>query len=238
MWAIVAKFCGAESLGGTMAKPRNSTYPIGQLLIRLWRESGLSLPDFFSSLGYSNTDKAVKRFDQWVQWGQGEEHLLTTVKRGYPQLEVELAQALAITQEMLAVEDKQAEEILTERLRATFTPYLQAIPEQNRPSSISLFAITGGNSRQRTELPADILERADGERLTIVRNAISEHMTKSGGRTLFQGKIVSYQVFWRFDEPPTSFSTDGILLGQDTDKTPGEPFVVNCAGRRLPWVIM
>jgi hypothetical protein len=146
----------------------------------------------------------------------------------------EIAQELQQTEEILKVEVQRYEDEHTAYLRARFVPYIEAIPEENRPRSISLYAVTGGNRRQKSALPLDILDRSEVERLAIVKGLIEAHMLKSQGRTLFQGKILFYQAFWSFGAAPTKFTTDGVLVGEDIDRSPGNATLTIAGGEPFP----
>jgi hypothetical protein len=219
-----------------MAKVRHSEYPIGQLLISVWQETGLSFQEFFRTLGYKNTQKALKRFDCWVHNGTGCSLLIDCIRAWKPEISEELDRALKISDEMVCADIEKGREEQRELARAAFTPYIQAIPEESRPRSITCFAITGGNARQRISLPSNILDLPELERLGIVAEKIREHMVKSNGRTLYQGAIVCFQAFWRFEEPPTRFDLDGVLVGPDIDRRPGEATITLAGGRPFPAV--
>lgn len=219
------------------SKPRQSTYPIGKYLIQLWAEAGVPLARFMETLGYRNTSKAIKRFDAWLTWGIGEQHILESLRRWRPDIEAALDNHLKLTKEVLDIEAAEAEKERIAEARRTFTPFVQAIPERDEPSSITLFAFTGGNHRQMARLPDGIVQFSDHDRIQAVAAAIKSHMERSGGRTLYQGRIISYQAFLSFDAPPLTFTTDGLLVGIDTDKRPGDA-TLTIGNRRFPGVIL
>jgi hypothetical protein len=215
-------------------RARRSNYPIGQLLIQLVDDHGGPLPAFFELLGYRNTQKAIKRFDQWLCNGCGEHHIIDSFRRWRPEIEGDLQSALERSEEILSVERTVAAEHQREEERAAFKPYIEAIPEESTPRSISLFALTGGTSRQRAALPIDILERSEEERRQLVGDVIRAHMQHSKGVTLWQGKILFYQVFYQFEARPFTFTTAGVLVGEDVDRSPGEATLFLRGGRPFP----
>jgi hypothetical protein len=116
------------------SKPRQSNYPIGRYFIKLWTDTGLSLSAFVTALGYRNTSKAIKRFDEWLRWGVGEAHILHTIERWKPEIQQALDRELILTAEILDVEAAEAKRVLMAEARAAFQPYIEAIPEEREPS--------------------------------------------------------------------------------------------------------
>ena len=219
------------------SKPRQSNYPIGKYFITLWQESGLSISAFMTALGYRNTSKAIKRYDEWLRWGVGEAHVLNSIERWKPEIKDELDKQLKLTSQILDVEAAEAKKILIAEARAAFQPYIEAIPENREPSSICFFALTGGSKRQQMKLPSDIHQLDEPLQTETIAALIKEHMAKSSGRTLHQGQIVAYQAFLSFDGQPITFSTEGNQLGVDVDKTSGQA-TLKIGNRRFPGIIM
>lgn len=190
-----------------------------------------------TALGYRNTSKAIKRFDEWLRWGVGEAHILHNIERWKPEIQQELDRELILTAEILDVEAAEAKRVLMAEARSAFRPYIETIPEEREPSSICFFALTGGNKRQQVGLPPEITELTETFRNEIIATLIQEHMAKSCGRTLYQGRIVAYQAFLTFGSPPISFTTNGTMLGVDTDKTTGKASLM-IGKRKFPGVVM
>ena len=208
------------------SKSRQSNYPIGKYLIQLWTQSGLPLAAFMKALEYRNTSKAIKRFDAWINCGIGEPHIIQSIEQWKPEIQTVLAHHLKLTHEILDIEAAEARKERIAEARRTFAPFLQAIPEHREPSSISLFALTGGNRRQIANLPEGISELNERQCFQLITVAIKSHMEKSQGQTLYQGKIILYQAFLNFDATPLTFSTDGRFVGISTDRRPGEAFLI------------
>lgn len=218
------------------SKPRQSNYPIGRYFITLWKESGLSIATFMTALGYRNTSKAIKRFDEWLRWGVGEAHILNSIEQWKPEIKDELDKQLKLTSQIIDIEAAEAKKVLIAEARAAFNPYIEAIPENREPSSICFFALTGGSRRQQMTLPADIHQLDDQLRTETIAALIKEHMAKSRGTTLFQGRIVAYQAFLTFDSRPVTFTTEGVMIGVDIDKTSGQATLM-IGNRKFPGVI-
>ena len=53
-----------------------SYYPISKLVARLIDESGLRRSEFVQAIGYRSTAKGLRRLDEWLETGSGEEGCL------------------------------------------------------------------------------------------------------------------------------------------------------------------
>lgn len=214
-------------------KQRFSSYPIGELLIATLRESGLKLPDFMRAIGYS-PNNGIATFDQWIAKGHGNPLFLErlTNSRFAPPLQ-QLRGALAETEQIRAQEKSNEKLRRFEEERSAFRPFVQGIAELSRPTSITMFALTGGPKRYTVELPAGFSGLPNGERERIAYDTIRENYAANNGRTLFMGKIVGYLLFQEYGERPHHYSVEGRLLGA-IDARPAQNAVLTVNGRPLP----
>lgn len=221
-----------KTIGGIM-KQRFSSYPIGELLIETLRASGLKLPDFMREIGYS-PHNGIATFDQWISKGHGNPLFIErlTSSRFAPPVQ-ELRQALADTEQIRGREKAAETRSRVEAERSAFRPFVQGIAELSRPTSITMFALTGGPRRYTVELPEGFAALPGPERERIAGETIRENFAANSGRTLFMGKLVGYLLFHEYGERPQHYSVEGRLLGA-IDARPAQTAVLTVNGRPLP----
>jgi hypothetical protein len=95
----------------------------------------------------------------------------------------------------------------------SFRSFFQAVPELDRPISISLFALTGGTSRYTRYLPSSFLSWPLEAQYAHVKQQVTAHYESAQGRTLYQGRILGYRLFRRHKQPALLFSVEGEPLG-------------------------
>lgn len=201
---------------------RTSEYPIGKLILRCIEESGLSVGKFVLAIGYGNPDKGVRALDSLLHYGSTNpvffERLTSSQYAPNPE---ELGKVQQETEEILK-EERRLEAIRQEAEdRAAFRPYVQGVPELQRPTSITCYAFTGGASRFTIELPPAWSSWSPAARQTCVKGAILAHYASCKGRTLFRGDILAYRLYHTYGEPSVLYSIRGEPLG--LDKNPPEP---------------
>jgi len=215
-------------------KHRSSSYPIGVLLIETFHASGLKLPDFVRAIGYGNTHNGIATFDQWLQTGSGNGLFLERLTKSAcaPATEA-LRSALAETEQIRTEERRQETLARIEVERRTFRPFVQGIAELSRPTSITMFAFTGGPARYTVTLPEGFARSSDDSKERLIAHTIRENYAINNGRTLFMGKITGYLLFSEYGERPTRYTVDGIKVGE-VDARPAQRAVVTLNGRPLP----
>jgi len=215
-------------------KQRFSSYPIGELILQTFIDSGLKLPEFVRAIGYSNEAKGIATLDHWLQKGSGNPIFLErlTSSRHAPE-PAALRSAISATETILAEERKTEKQRRVEEERASFYPFVQGIAELSRPTSITMFAVTGGPSRYTVKLPLDIRDWPVTERDAFLKDVITENYALNNGKTLFMGKITGYLFFSEYGAPPTRFSCEGISLGVSDARPVGEA-TLTINGRPIP----
>ncbi len=215
-------------------KSRFSSYPIGKLFIDTFHNSGLSLPEFARALGYSNTNKGIATLDCWLRNGTGNQLFLErlTSSRFAPEPGA-LRTAMRETGALLAEERRTEKQQRVEAERAAFRPFVQGVAELSRPTSITMFAVTGGPARYTVPLPTDIAEWSADRRDEFLRETIKENFARNRGRTLFMGQITGYLFFREYGARPVSFSVDGLSRGE-VDASPAGEAKLTINGRTIP----
>jgi len=167
---------------------------------------------FFAELGFPNFSKALRLLDCWLESGTGNSTLLERIQSSRfaiseERLTAALAETSAILQERLNKETRQEEEYAGK----SFRPYIEVIPELSRPTQITLYGLTGGNSRFNTRLPDDISTWPLESQLSHVKTKVVENFAAHNGRTYFRGRIKGYFYHPSFDEPPVRLAIDGDI---------------------------
>src|ERR1051325_9423210 len=101
-----------------------SRYPISQLLARILDQSGLSRSEFVKSLGLKNVPKGLRRLDEILDTGCGEDTFLQRVVEVYRIDPVELADALDATETIYQEEHQTAIRAVEDRERRRFRPFI------------------------------------------------------------------------------------------------------------------
>lgn len=195
-------------------KTRSSHYPIGKLLIETLAKSGLSIQPFVLAIGYGNSSKGVRAFDQMLKYGVPDEVFLGRLNTSsFAPTSEELDCAL---EESKKIVDRETQEQLIaqrEEERRAFRPFVQGIPEYTTPTSITFFCFTGGHSRYTHSVPEDLPTWDESEQHRHVKEVVSKHFTACNGRTLWMGKITGYRLFRRYGEPAVVYTTSGEPVG-------------------------
>jgi len=198
-------------------RPRTSHYPIGKLLLRVVEHSGLSLHYFSLAIGYGNSNKGVRAFDQMLRWGVPNDVFLTRLQSSRLAIPTEvLREALEESRAIVEKEELLAKAARIEEERRAFIPFIQAIPEHSMPTSITFHALTGGLNRYTYHLPLDFPDWTAPEQLRHLSELIPARFAEAKGRTLFMGAITGYRLCLRYGEQGHLFSAEGAPLRPDT----------------------
>ena len=195
-------------------KTRNSKYPIGKLLIKMLNESGLSIQPFVEAIGYGNSSKGVRAFDQILNYGLPNKIFLERLNASrFAPDPAELQRTLEESEAIVEREEEEARVAQKAAERLAFRPFVQGVPEYSTPTSISLFCFTGGHSRYTLPVPEDLPTWPPAEQHRHVKEWITRHFAASKGRTLWMGAITGYRLFRRYGEPAVLYSTEGEPVG-------------------------
>lgn len=215
-------------------KQRSSSYPIGELLLKTFHASGLKLPDFMRAIGYGNAHNGIATFDTWLQNGSGNGLFLERLtKSAYAPPIDELRTALAETEQIRTAERHRETLARIEVERKNFRPFVQGTAELSRPTSITMFAFTGGPARYTVTLPFGFGDLSHEAKERLVAGTIRDNFAANNGRTLFMGKITGYLLFLEYGERPIRYTVDGIKVGE-VDARPAQHAVVTLNGRPIP----
>lgn len=200
-------------------KKRTSRYPIGRFLIDLHEQSGLSLSDFLTSIGYRNINKGVRAFDSWIEHGCDQIGFIDRLRNSVKLDTKALEKALDEIRAMLEAENERAALLEEEKERDSFTPYIQADVEGERLTSMTLFVVTGGHEPLIVRFDKAFMEMEQAHQLELIKKAIQTHFSERR-RTRFGGRICGYRYFETFDSGALYFDIQGNLLGDADDPNP------------------
>lgn len=202
-----------SSVRGVMKKLQ-STYPLGQAVISIFKSAGLKLPDFIRAIGYRNTNKGIRALQLLLSDGvmnsvfierllaspysPKAEALLVVVQQHFEQIEQE------------SLIKRGMEDAARER---EFCPFVHAIPSLSGSSTITLFALSGGFGPYKIYLPHCIARWSQPQQLQLVGRRIRENFARVGGEIKFLGPIRYYLFFHAWDQSPLALTGDGELLG-------------------------
>jgi hypothetical protein len=181
-----------------------SQYPISQLLARIMTDWGFSRPQFVTSLGYRNPERGLRRLNPWIDQGEGFALILKQIAASYPLHSDEIQKAVAATAQMKAAE---AEAAWIESLKAeagTFRPYIHVEGETWRPSSICIFAMSGGRWNL-IDVPRPILALVLDEQLAALTELMRGYLKEYEGSCPFFGKVTGFRFvrlldYFQFDK--------------------------------------
>jgi len=163
-------------------------------------------------MGYKNLNKGFRHLDDLLSNGEYKEEFLK-----------KCIKALSLDNDVIAraiEKDNQARKSAIEKMeRDSFKPYIYKKTRQTRPSSITMFAFTGGVMQHKAfYIPENIIrESRSDEEFQEIGNLVREHFHDSDGIAPFFGEITSYLYCPAYDES-YEFSTDGVLLSENLGK--------------------
>ncbi len=212
-------------------KVRTSKYPIGKLLIETLSASGFSIHYFSVAIGYGNSNKGVRAFDQMLKWGVPNEVFIDRLQRSSFAIPEEILNAAVEQSEEIVAEEERLRRIAqVEEARSTFRPYIQGVPEYTMPTSVTFHGLTGGARRYTHYLPEKFPEWILSEQYQYLRELIPARYNAAQGRTLFMGRLTGYRLFRRYGEQAELFSVFGEPLGT-VSGAPSPEATVTLSGR-------
>jgi len=187
----------------------HSDYPVSRFLQRLLLESGLSRHQFVQTIGFANTSKGLRRLDEWLTSGRGDQHLLRRIIDRYRPDSTELQSVLAETEAIHRRERQGAVFEQQERERRRFRSFCWVVTQDGAHSWVIAMA-----ERQIKLLKFDeTFERLpSAERLAAVQQRVRHHYGETGGRLADFGAILGYRYCDSFDS--------SIILDPDAEVVP------------------
>jgi hypothetical protein len=174
----------------------HSDYPVSRFLHRIIRESGLSRHQFVQTIGFANNSKGLRRLDEWLLNGRGDQHLLRRIIDRYRPDSGELLAALQETEATHGREHQEAVFEQQERERRRFRPFCWVVTQDGAHSWVMAMA---ERQIKLLKFPEGFEELSSIEQLTEVQQRVRHHYRETGGRLADFGVILSYRFCDTFD---------------------------------------
>lgn len=187
-----------------------SHYPIVQLIRRIITESGFDQPQFLASLGYRDSESGLRRLVPWLESGVGKPRFLRQILTAYPAYAPDVETALLETKQVKLAE---AEAAWAESLKLeadTFRPYIHVEGETTRPSSITMFGVSGGRWNL-IPIPQATLDLELDDQLAALPTLMQEYLRTNDGWCLFFGTVTGFRYVRLLDY--FQFDKEGRFVG-------------------------
>jgi hypothetical protein len=173
-----------------------SHYPISQLIARIMNDSGQSRSEFIKSLGYRSVQGGLRRLDEWLENGSGDEGCLRRIVDAYHPDPGELKKALSETEEVQRREHEEAIREIEDRERRRFKPFIWV---HTVDGAHSFFTALGERKVKVLWFQEGFERLSKSEQLAIVQRRVREHFQELGGKCHGFGEILRYQFADTFD---------------------------------------
>lgn len=195
-------------------KKLESKYPLGQLLIEIFKQSRLNLPRFVQSIGYRKVNKGIRAFHEFLATGYGP-HIFFQRLHTSPFAPTNSAMKMVLQQhfEQIGQELHDKWGLVSEDYKDSFRPFLHAAPSLRHVESLSFFAQSGDFSEYTVTLQPKIATLSLEAQYEIVRKKIRDNYRATGGRIDFLGPTRYYLYYHSWNEPPMTFSVEGDPIG-------------------------
>ena len=191
------------------------------LVFESMKKNKLSRNEIIQRMGYSNLNKGMRRLDRFLD---GNEIDPTFVKRLTEALNIDPKEMQSSINDDWLLKRQLAED----HDRKIFKPYLYIQTYATRPSSICMYAMTGGTHRHKmVDVPENIPTKSCLEQIETIRTLITEHFKSSEGIAPFFGKISGYLYCPNYD------SSYEFTIGGETDEINRGHFYLPEASIRL-----
>lgn len=204
-----------------------SRHAVSQFISRVHQNSGLRRSEFIRALGYRNVTGGLRALDQWLDHGEGHDSLLDRIRQMYPLDREELDAALAVTRTAMARERETLE-------REQFRPFIHVLGESRIPSSITLFAVTGGRWNL-IEIPENLAKLSFAEQIPALVELMRAYLENDGGFCPFFGKVTGFRVV-HWDES-FRFDSNCKFMERSAGRFRRPRTTVTIDGKPLEWVV-
>ncbi len=195
---------------------KTSQYPISIFLSAFYSSLDIPVRDFVKLLGYGSVSKGINRFDRWLQEGRGEHDFIEKLVRTFPELQFALDEALQKTDSLLWEESEKSQGELDREEETRFRPYIYLETKEQRPSSIALFTVSGGQSKF-IRLPEQFASWTKEAQFVAAKRAIAEHRKERGGFCVFFGPVIAYRLVRSLSET-VLFDTEANIISEQRER--------------------
>ncbi|PWC83377.1 hypothetical protein [Azospirillum sp. TSO5] len=176
---------------------RITRYAVGQLILAEMNRQGLSRADFARRLGYTNITKGLRRVDLLLDTGE-EPMLIPKLASGLGIDQAVVDQAVAATQEELALARARAARQREKRDRATFHQYVLVETDRRVPDPIFV-AVMAYDALKRIDLPDEVAQSTLNERIAWASRSVSAHHQRCHGHVTAFGAVTGYALRHTYD---------------------------------------
>ena len=170
--------------------------PLGRFIQSKIEESGIRKVDVIRLCGWKNINKGSRRINDLIHHSMPDMDLLDKLVVVLNIDKDELNRYIRLENIIHGMVNAEAEK----EKRTNWKPFLYALTELSRPTSITMAAACGGDSSLRfSEVPASVTVMPFEEQISEVGNLLREHFKQKEGRTHFFGKIVGYVYNYTYD---------------------------------------
>ena len=189
-----------------------STY-LSQLIMDSMHSQNMDKHTLVQKMGYANLNKGLRRLDDLLgqEVPQKREQKEELIKKCAAALGLVLDDVL-----QAAVADEQEQMAMVEKWeRSNFRPFVYVKTIETRPSSVTMFAITGGPMRHKAfYLPVNFELETQADQFSQLKELVLNHFRDSNGLAPFFGKISGYLYCPSYDES-YDFSIEGDLMSEN-----------------------
>jgi hypothetical protein len=171
-------------------------YPISRLIARIITNSGLRRSEFVQAIGHKNAAKGLRRLDEWLESGFGDDGCLQRIVDTFHLDNGELEHALVETERIHHREQNEAGDEIEERERRRFKPFIWIVTEDGAHSFLTAIA---ERQLKVLRLPEGFERLSEPAKLEAVQRRVREHYQRSGGRYPGFGEILRYRYAADFD---------------------------------------
>jgi hypothetical protein len=174
----------------------HSVYPVSRFLQRVIQESGLRRQQFVQAIGFANIAKGLRRLDEWLVSGRGDQLFLQRIIDRYHPDPGELLTVLQETEVIHAREHQEAVHEMEELERRRFRPFCWVVTQDCAHSWVIALA-------QRQIKLLRFLEGFEQlssvEQLAAAQLRVLSHYRETSGRLNYFGPILGYRFCDTFD---------------------------------------
>src|ERR1035437_7835838 len=171
-------------------------YPISRFLRQIITDSGLRRSEFVHAIGYKNAAKGLRRLDEWLENGSGDEGCLQRMVDALHPDPAELENALVETERIHQREHDEAVREIEQRERRRFKPFVWVHTVDGAHSFLTAL----GERQVKVLWMLEGFENlSEPARLEAVQHRVREHYQKTGGKYIGFGDTLRYRYASDFD---------------------------------------
>lgn len=198
----------ADVVGGNMAELVYDPGGANGIYHRIADESGLRRSDFILSCGYKSIEGGLRKLDEWLEQGFGDEGCLQRIVDAYHPDPTELEAALAETAVIRQRSHREAIQEIEGGERRRFRPFIWV---HTVDGAHSFFSAMAERQVRVLLLPEGFEHLPESAKLEAVQRRVREHYQEMGGKYIGFGEILRYR-FANTSDASTVLDTQGDVI--------------------------